>query len=500
MAGKSIWQSNLLLAAFSLSAANLNLMWVWRILVFSSGQELYEVPVLNRYDYIAALLLMLILTGGLFLVLKPLVSRGSEDEFKGTVLGVCLLCLVNPLLFLISVMPTSLLFVLGPPFVLIPIASAAVLFLKWPQFSEYALYLLLVILSPFAVSNVGQAMWWVVFLDNDECTSVEDPRLVARVDRNAEAVDLQRLMWIIFDELDQRVLFDKRPAGYEFPGFDAFRKHSISASRVLPPGGTTQRAMPTYWIGQQVEVSRKASCNRIDLQVEGSEDFVSVSNFDHIFGEAFRAGASTGIAGLFHPYCRLFGGFADHCQEFFLAGHLDRRSNSLASSMKASARSLLPNWFQARAARTFESIRSLALEMAVDPEKDFVVVHTNVPHGPNVYDPSSDELKIWGPERSYPDNVLLADRMLSEIERESRKAGLWDKTAVVVLSDHGSRRIPGYESEPGAIPLMIKMPHQSEEIRLDEEVDSVLTKKLLLGILQRELRSPLDVASWIRSQ
>ena len=47
---------------------------------------------------------------------------------------------------------------------------------------------------------------------------------------------------------------------------------------------------------------------------------------------------------------------------------------------------------------------------------------------------------------------------------------------------------------------MIKMPDQREEIRLDGELDSVLTKKLFLSILQRELRTPQDVASWLRSQ
>jgi len=138
--------------------------------------------------------------------------------------------------------------------------------------------------------------------------------------------------------------------------------------------------------------------------------------------------------------------------------------------------------------------------MAIDPERDFVVVHANVPHGPYVYDPSSDESKVWHSGLSYADNVISADKMLSEIERESRKAGLWEKTAVVVMADHGWRQMPGYHSEPGVIPLMIKMPHQSEEIRLDEELDSVLTKRLLLGILQRELRTPQDVVFWMSTQ
>ena len=132
--------------------------------------------------------------------------------------------------------------------------------------------------------------------------------------------------------------------------------------------------------------------------------------------------------------------------------------------------------------------------------RDFVVVHVNMPHWPYVYDPSSDEFNIWASGLSYADNVICADKMLSEIERESRKAGLWDKTAVVVMADHGWRLTPGFSSEPGAIPLMIKMPDQRDEIRLDGELDSVLTKKLLLAILQRELRTPQDVASWLRSQ
>ncbi len=236
------------------------------------------------------------------------------------------------------------------------------------------------------------------------------------------------------------------------------------------------------------------------MQIEGSEAFLSVSDFDHLFQVAFASGSSTGIAGYLHPYCRLFGEFADSCQALFVSGHHERASTNLASSMKSSARTLLPKWLRARAVRSFESIRSATLEMAVDPKRDFVVVHVNVPHWPYVYDPSSDEFKIWGSDFTYADNVIRADKMLSEIERESRKAGLWDRAAVVVMADHGWRLLPGFSSEPGAIPMMIKMPDQSEEVRFDEELDSVFTKRLLLSILQRELRTPQEVVSWLRSQ
>ncbi len=48
------------------------------------------------------------------------------------------------------------------------------------------------------------------------------------------------------------------------------------------------------------------------------------------------------------------------------------------------------------------------------------------------------------------------------------------------------------------IPLMIKMPDQSVEIRLDEGLDTVLTQNMLPGILQRELGMPQDVVPWMR--
>jgi len=282
-----------------------------------------------------------------------MMSRDS-DVSKWAMLGVTLVCLFNPLFFLkkASMIPDLGAFL---PYLVVAMASVAVLFWKWPQFSVCVLHMSLVILCPFALSNVAQTMWGAAFLDSENCTSGVGSRLVS-LNINAESADLQRLMWIIFDELDQRILFDKRPAGYEFPGFDSFREQSIYASRVVPPGGPTLTAMPTYWIGQRVVKNRKTSCNRLDVQIEGSEGFVSVSDFDHVFKGAFVAGASTGIAGFFHPYCRLFGEFTDRCQAFFLAGHLDRASTDLVSSMKWSARTLFPRMLRARTARTSESI------------------------------------------------------------------------------------------------------------------------------------------------
>ncbi len=162
---------------------------------------------------------MLILAGGVFFVLKSLVRRDSYAS-KWAVLAVHIVCLLNPLLFLWE---ASRIRDSGDsfPYLVIPLAGAAVRSWKWPRFPVYALYVLLVILCPFAVSNMAQTLWKAAFPDNQNCTSGERPGLEERAEMNAEPVELQRLVWITFDELDQRILFEKRPAGYEFPGFDS---------------------------------------------------------------------------------------------------------------------------------------------------------------------------------------------------------------------------------------------------------------------------------------
>ncbi len=76
---------------------------------------------------------------------------------------------------------------------LVAATASAVLFWKWPQYSVYALQTLLVILCPFALSNVAQAMWRAGFLDNEDCSLGKGPRSEQRVTRSAEPIDLQRL-------------------------------------------------------------------------------------------------------------------------------------------------------------------------------------------------------------------------------------------------------------------------------------------------------------------
>src|SRR2546423_46880 len=56
--------------------------------------------------------------------------------------------------------------------------------------------------------------------------------------RAQPARSLRRVVWLMFDELDQRITFEARPPGLELPELDRLRRESLYADAARPPAGT----------------------------------------------------------------------------------------------------------------------------------------------------------------------------------------------------------------------------------------------------------------------
>ncbi len=504
MARDSVWKSTFVLAAFSLSVANVSLWPMWRALVFASDSDRYYLAEFSGHDYLAVILAMLLVAACLFALVRLIASFNSPLA-KWALLALLFFCSLSPVNFLrISnedFVHTTLPGIL--PYLAVGLVIVATLVWRFKRISIDVLltvgFMTFVAFSPLVVLTSAQALWKALTLERADRGAGEGDSQVRPPPSEGESRQLQRLVWIIFDELDQRILFADRPPGYAYPTFDAFREQSICGTRVAPVGGETKAVMPAYWTGDRVARAKHVSADRLDLMIEGSREFVPVSDFDHLFKRAFDLGASIGIAGYYHPYCRLFGAFVDRCVSFQDAAQ-PHASKDLFESIVWDLYSLSPNFRRINAIYALEGIRSSALEMVADPGMDFVVIHINTPHTPPLYDPKSDRLKYWSAGLSFADNIALSDKTLGEIWREMKEAGLWSETAVVVMSDHGHRYLAGYDSAPGAITLMIKMANQESGIEIDRELDSLVTKDLLLGVLGGELTTPETVASWLRDE
>ena len=72
-----------------------------------------------------------------------------------------------------------------------------------------------------------------------------------------------RVVWIIFDEADYRMIYDQRPAGLELPEFDRLRGESLSADNAISPTEATITSMPSLILGYRV--SKATLTNSSDL-------------------------------------------------------------------------------------------------------------------------------------------------------------------------------------------------------------------------------------------
>jgi arylsulfatase A-like enzyme len=129
-----------------------------------------------------------------------------------------------------------------------------------------------------------------------------------------------------------------------------------------------------------------------------------------------------------------------------------------------------------------------------------------VPHPPAFYSRRKGELTAHGPV-SYLDNVALADRTLGDLRQAMERAGVWDRTALVVTADHGWRR--GYwhnggdwtaedealdRGDPLRVPFLVKMPGQTAGYAHDRDFQTVTTRAIVTGVLTGEIAGPAQLA------
>jgi len=494
-----LWRRTQLLIAYALGAAVLNLLPHWRALLFADGRDQYFLHTPAAHDYIATLLWTFLIAGVVFIMAR-LIARSSSRWSPWLFVALTGLLAVNALEFVRIVYFTNATAAwlhsgaaVGGVLSLVLIAIWRVCGLRAESLAT-TLAIVLAVASPFALSTVvqGLARSASLALDPERLT------LAAAGEPPASARALPRVAWVIFDELDQRVLTDA-DAPYPYPHFDSFRARSVEMRQAIPPGGRTIQAMPSYWLGRRLVGSRADGPTSLQLRlVEGGEE-IPFSDFHNLFEEIAEDGFESGAVGFYHPYCRLFRTSLRRCASYHGSTPLYFETETLWESFQASLRAFYATWRQRVIVNLLDRIRDAALTMLANPALDFVAIHFSIPHEPPIYDPESDELGGLGPGLRFEGNVVLADKILGLIEERMRAAEVWDDSVLIVGSDHGWGRLAGFDSEPGAVPFLVHMPGQTEGLSVDEPVDALLTRKLILALLRGELATPTEVASFLRS-
>lgn len=376
--------------------------------------------------------------------------------------------------------------------------------------------------SPFLLMTIGQAVWaWNTQQPDRFANAFLGPGELAKP-LAVRSEGAPRVVWILFDELDQNAAFDARPDFLELPEFDRFALDAFVATNAFAPAGETRRSVASMLLGKQVVWALPSGESELPCRVAvgGAESEASDcwSQHENLFEALRKQGIDSGVAGWYHPYCRVFASSLSRCawsglpywDSSRLVDSFDQQWEEVVKTIPVVRDWLRPGVRIRRAhAESFTSIRRAALEIAVDPDLGFALLHFPVPHHPDIYDPDRAAISV-DDRRSYFDNLELADRTLGEVRTRMEAAGLWDSTTVVVTSDHWWRAIhrgdwglqPEEEAVFGSgenrrIPFFAKFPGQRRPVEFAKPFNTVLLHDFTLGVFAGRIATPIQASQWL---
>jgi hypothetical protein len=276
---------------------------------------------------------------------------------------------------------------------------------------------------------------------------VMHPALVS--DRSAPA-EGGRIVWLLFDELSYDQTFEHRFSGLALPAFDKFRSESVVFSDLKPAGYYTDRVIPSFFLGTQVDSIRSTLDGEPQVKLAGSRRWQAFDARATLFSDAQRLGWTTGVVGWYNPYCRILAGMLNYCFWRMGDGQSDGAmpdqsvwQNAMAPLVESGRRwNHEPGSAQQRHVQDHAAIMPQAEALIRDQSINFVFIHLPVPHPPGAYDRNHQ-----GGTGSYIDNLALADKSLGELLTTLAGTAMAAKATVIVCSDH-SWRVPMWRSTP----------------------------------------------------
>ena len=379
--------------------------------------------------------------------------------------------------------------------VLLPL-TGVFLVAKYSQHFLRAVEIFFLITSPFLVLTVGQAAWHAI-----RSSSTPSVPAGASAENPVPSVAARpRIIWFLFDELDQGILFEHRPPLLRLPELERFQQTAFYATQAIPPGTTTRVSVPGMMSGQ-IFLSSEPGPEDFMVTREPNVEALSWRSYNNVFAEARAAGFHSAVAGWYFPYCRLLGSYTDECTWEAMSWFSSREPGGFGGRMVAQLRAILPLTARQGVIEKYNFVLDRAKNLVGNSRYDLIYVHWPIPHAPGIYDSARRRFIVF-PLRHlqdwYANNLALVDFSLGEIRRVMEEEGGWNTTSVLITSDHPLRpeyRLDG--SSERRVPFLLKLAGQDQSFHYDKPFNTLIIHQLILAVLRNEISQPEDLARWL---
>jgi len=326
-----------------------------------------------------------------------------------------------------------------------------------------------------------------------------EPRIVSNA--HPRRAHRPKLIWWLFDETDYRITFVDRPKDLKLPELDRLNDESFSASNAYPPGRYTSVSIPSYFSGRHVTEPIFVDADTVKATFDGAKTAEIWRATSNLFGELSTLGAKSTAIGWYLPYCRML--YATECLRF---PHYNYFKRPYSEDFSTSALNFIEELTYLRPNRamfhiqTYEGIRNAALAALKRDDLDFTFVHWPAPHAPWIFDRKTMQLTDANAKgvEGYFDNLALMDATLGRLRKEMEAEGIWDRSTILLTSDHGWNSVKDYDGKKDyRIPYLLKFAGQHERFNYANSFDALLTKDLWKAIWNEQVKDAQGAAAWI---
>ena len=366
-----------------------------------------------------------------------------------------------------------------------------------------------------------------------QARNLNQPRpLHQRQFTSATRVPKKRIVWLVLDELSYEQVYERRFPGLQLPAFDQLAAQSSVFTQTVPVAVKTEIVIPSLMTGIKTDQITASADGQLALHNAVTNRWQPFDAHQTVFEDALDSGYSTAIDGWFNPYCRILAAVSDHCfwssYVSFLGPALYVDGSVLGNFLKPAhllfdtALSYLSGHGHTDPDKRlgaqlhiedYKDISTAADRLLADSSTNFFFLHIPVPHPEGIYSRETSRMTDDG-NSSYIDNLALADQYLAHLHFLLEQRSEWDSTTIVVMGDHSWRTTLFWQPSLVWTPedeaashggqfddrpaYIVKLPNQQQGSRIDDRFDAVRTRALLDGIIADRIKTPEDLAAWVR--
>ncbi|MGA2205872.1 MAG: sulfatase-like hydrolase/transferase [Terracidiphilus sp.] len=281
----------------------------------------------------------------------------------------------------------------------------------------------------------------------------------------AQPASKPRLVWILFDELAYKPVFETRDASLSLPNFDRLRSRSTLYTDVTPIDYHTDVVVPSLLLGRVLRGATYTASKQYLVRTSDSPHWQPFDVNASLFGLAKQHGVTTSVAGWYIPYCPIFAGTVTECywsNDDTEAGDAPSFNDSFAENAWFPLRTLaeelvappkaladVARWKSLSHAASARDISQHAFTALATSHADVIYLHFPAPHPPPFWDRNTHTFAAGG---SYLDALDYSDRLLGQILDVLQAQPRWPATTLIVQGDHSWRThiwrtLPGWSTE-----------------------------------------------------